>query len=60
MFFRTWRPDFEQEGAEGVVEGNQGYDRGGIPIFTDVFKPVARVALYPTDENGLGTCFGTA
>ena len=39
---------------------DQGYSsRGGTPIFTDdVFEPVARVALYPTDEDGLGTCFG--
>ena len=38
-----------------------GYGRGGTPIFTDdVFEPVARVALYPTDEDGLGTCFGAA
>ena len=37
-----------------------GYGRGGTPIFTDVFEPVARVALYPTDKDGLGTCFGAA
>ena len=39
---------------------DQGYDRGGTPIFTDVFEPLARVALYHTDEDGLGTCFGAA
>ena len=39
---------------EGV---DQGYGRGGTPIFTDVFQPLARVALYPTDKVGLGTCF---
>ena len=39
---------------------DQGYGRGGTPIFTDVFEPLARVALYPTDEDGLGTCFGAA
>ena len=31
--------------------------RGGTPIFTGVFEPLARVALYPTDEDGLGTWF---
>ena len=36
---------------------DKGNGRGGTPIFTDVFEPVARVALYPTDEDGLGTCF---
>ena len=40
--------------------GDQGYGRGGTPIFTDVFEPLARVAPYPTDEDGLGTCFGVA
>ena len=37
---------------------DQGYGRGGTPVFTGVFEPVARVTLYLTDENGLGTCFG--
>ena len=37
---------------------DQGYGRGGTPIFTGVFELLARVALYPTDEDGLGTCFG--
>ena len=41
-------------------DGDQGYGRGGTPIFTDVFEPLARVALYPTDKDGLGTCFGAA
>ena len=39
---------------------DQGYGRGGTPIFTGVFELLARVALYPTDEDGLGTCFGAA
>ena len=39
---------------------NQGYGRGGTRIFTDVFEPLARVALYPTDEDCLGTCIGAA
>ena len=39
---------------------DQGYGRGGTPIFTGVFEPLARVALYPTDEGGLGTFFGAA
>ena len=39
---------------------DQGYGRGGTPIFTDVFEPLARVALYPTDADGLGTCFDAA
>ena len=34
---------------------DQGYGRGGTPIFTGVFEPLAQVALYPTDEDGLGT-----
>ena len=38
----------------------QGYGRGGTPIFTGVFEPLARVALYPTDEDGLGTWFAAA
>ena len=37
---------------------DQGYGRGVTPVFTRVFEPVARVTLYLTDENGLGTCFG--
>ena len=39
---------------------DQGYGRGGTPIFTGVFQPLTRVALYPTDEDGLGICFGAA
>ena len=39
---------------------DQGYGRGVTPIFTGVFEPLARVALYPTDEDGLGTWFGAA
>ena len=45
--------------AFGILKG-EGYGRGGTPIFTDVFDPLARVAPYPTDEDGLGTCFGAA
>ena len=33
---------------------------GGTPIFTGVFEQLARVARYPTDEDGLGTWFGAA
>ena len=34
---------------------------GGVPpFFTGVFEPLARVALYPTDEDGLGTWFAAA
>ena len=40
-----------------VTDVFQGYGRGGTPVFTGVFEPVARVTLYLTDENGLGTCF---
>ena len=43
-----------------IVFKDQGYGRGGTPIFTDVSEALARVALYPTDEDGLGTCFGAA
>ena len=39
---------------------DQGYGRGGTPIFTGVFEPLARVALHPTDEDGLGTWFAAA
>ena len=39
---------------------DQGYGRGGTPFFTGVFEPLARVALYPTDEDGIGTWFGAA
>ena len=39
---------------------DQGYGRGGTPAFTGVFEPLARVALYPTDEDGLGTWFAAA
>ena len=39
---------------------DQGYGRGGTPIFTGVFEPLARVALYPTDEDSLGTWFTAA
>ena len=39
---------------------DQGYGRGGTPVFTGVFEPLARVALYLTDENGLDSCFGAA
>ena len=39
---------------------DQGYGRGGTPIFTGVFEPLPRVDLYPTDEDGLGTWFGAA
>ena len=35
--------------------GDHGYGRGGTPIFSGVLEPLARVALYPTDEDGLGT-----
>ena len=43
-----------------LIMGDQGYGRGGTPIFTVVFEPLARVAVYVTDEIGLGTCFGAA
>ena len=43
-----------------MFRSDQGYGRGDTPIFTGVFEPLARVALYPTDEDGLGTCFGAA
>ena len=43
-----------------TMGADQGYGRGGTPIFTDVFELLARVALYPTDEDDLGTSFGAA
>ena len=42
------------------LRSDQGYGRRGTPIFTGVFEPLARVALYPADEDGLGTWFGAA
>ena len=42
------------------VDTDQGYGRGGTPVFTDVFEPLAGVTLYLTDENCLGSCFGAA
>ena len=39
---------------------DQGYGSGGTPVFTGVFEPLARVTLYLTPENGLGSCFGAA
>ena len=48
----------EELHGDGALD--QGYGRGGTPIFTGVFEPLARVALYPTDEDGLGTWFGEA
>ena len=48
----------------GVCKDNarydQGYGRGGTLVFTSVFEPLARVTLYLTDENGLGSGFGVA
>ena len=42
------------------MTADRGYGRGDTPVFTGAFEPVARVTLYLTDENGLGTCFGSA
>ena len=47
-------------GSKQVLQVDQGYGRGGTPFLTGVFEPLARVALYPTDEDGLGTWFGAA
>ena len=52
--------EVEAFGKASVEASDQGYGRGGAPIFTDMFEPLARVALYPTDEDGLDTCFGAA
>ena len=46
--------------VKGVCAVDHGYGRGGTPIFIGVFEPLARAALYLTDENGLGSCFGAA
>ena len=46
--------------AELRDNADQGYGRGVTPIFTGVFEPLARVALYLTDEDGLGTWFAAA
>ena len=48
----------ELSNQHGVKD--QSYGREGTPIFTGVFEPLARVALYPTDEDGLGTWFAAA
>ena len=44
----------------GTSGSDQAYGRGGTPVFTCVFEPLARVTPYLTDENGLGSCFGAA
>ena len=44
----------------GHLAVDQGYGRGCAPVLTGVFEPVARVTLYLTDKNGLGTWFGAA
>ena len=46
--------------AVDLLVNDLGDGRGGTPFFTGVFEPLARVALYPTDEDGLGTWFGAA
>ena len=46
--------------AACAIGVDQGYGRGGTPVFTGVFEPLAREALYPTDEDCLGTWFGAA
>ena len=46
-----------------VVGGDQGCGRGDVntpPFFTDRFEPVARVALYHTDEMTLHDMLGAA
>ena len=43
-----------------TLQMDQGYGRGGTPVFTSVFEPLARVALYLTDEKCLGSCFFAA
>ena len=48
------------KGGMWTRRGDQGYGRGGTPIFTGVFEPLARVALYLADEDGLGTWFAAA
>ena len=50
--------NFGSRGLELISD--QGYGRGGTPVFSGVFEPVARVTLCLTDESGLGTCFGAA
>ena len=47
-------------GSNADLPADQGYGRGGTPIFTGVFEPLARVALHPTDEDGSGTWFAAA
>ena len=39
---------------------DQGYGRGGTPVFPGVVEPLAPVTLYLTEENGLDSCFGAA
>ena len=45
-------------GHAGVGATTKATVGGGTPNFSGVFEPFARVALYPTDEDGLGACFG--
>ena len=47
-------------GTLSLKRADQGYGRGGTPIFTGVFELLVRVALYPTDEDGLVTWFAAA
>ena len=35
----------EKPNLQEAAEMDQDYDRGGTPIFTGVFEPLARVAL---------------
>ena len=50
----------ESSVVQKPFQTDEGYGRRGTPIFTGVFGPLARVALYPTDKDGLGTWFAAA
>ena len=50
----------DDNGKKVANPEDQGYCRGGTPVFTGVIEPLARVTLYLTDENGLDSCFGAA
>ena len=54
------RNSSKQQRDSSYARTSSCYSRGGTPIFTGVFEPLARVALYPTDEDGLGTRFAAA
>ena len=52
------RRDVKTRKTKGEMEKSKATVGEGTPIFSGVFDPVARLTLYPTDENSLGTVGG--